>query len=135
MLALLVLQKLDSLQNSFLKSKCLYGFLSLLSSANIMSNSHPTSAVKAIKSVLAVSVGALIAEMFEGGVHIVGEICPRSDPDIDHMRYYLDPLKLKCTIGYGISDNYNFPMLNPHRQLCKYGPHLFFLGRVHDYNY
>ncbi len=31
----------------------------------------------------------------EGGVHILGEICPRSDPDIAHMRYYLGPLKLK----------------------------------------
>ncbi len=45
----------------------------------------------------------------------MGEICPRSDPDIAHMRYYLGPLKLK----------YNFPMLNPHWQLCKYGPHLW----------
>ncbi len=25
----------------------------------------------------------------------MGEICPRSDPDIAHMRYYLGPLKLK----------------------------------------
>ncbi len=31
----------------------------------------------------------------KGGVHIRGEICPRSDPDIAHMRYYLGPLKLK----------------------------------------
>ncbi len=23
---------------------------------------------------------------FKGGVHIMGEICPRSDPDISHMR-------------------------------------------------
>ena len=26
----------------------------------------------------------------KGGVHILGEICPRSDPDIAHMGYYLD---------------------------------------------
>ncbi len=31
----------------------------------------------------------------------MGEICPRSDPDIAHMRYYLGPLKLK----YGYSHN------------------------------
>ncbi len=31
----------------------------------------------------------------KGGVHIMGEICPRSNPDIAHMRYYLGPLKLK----------------------------------------
>ncbi len=31
----------------------------------------------------------------KGGVHIMGEICPRSDPDIAHMRYYLGPLDLK----------------------------------------
>ncbi len=37
----------------------------------------------------------------KGAVHILGEICPRSDPDIADMRYYLGPL-----------------------QLCKYGPHL-----------
>ena len=24
----------------------------------------------------------------------MGEICPRSDPDIAHMGYYLDPLQL-----------------------------------------
>ncbi len=30
----------------------------------------------------------------KGGVHIMGEICPRSDPDIAHMGYYLDPLQL-----------------------------------------
>ncbi len=30
----------------------------------------------------------------KGGVHILGEICPRSDPDIAHRGYYLDPLKL-----------------------------------------
>ena len=28
-------------------------------------------------------------------LHIFGEICPRSDPDIAHMWYYLGPLKLK----------------------------------------
>ncbi len=31
----------------------------------------------------------------QGAVHILGEICPRSDPDIAHMLYYLGPLKLK----------------------------------------
>ncbi len=55
------------------------------------------------------------------GVNIMGEICPRSHPDIAHMRYYLGP---QCTTGYEIQDNLNFPMLNPHWQLCKYGPHL-----------
>ncbi len=30
----------------------------------------------------------------KGGVHIRGEICPRSDPDIAHMEYSMDPLKL-----------------------------------------
>ncbi len=30
----------------------------------------------------------------KGGVHIMGEICPRSDPDIAHMKYSIDPLKL-----------------------------------------
>ena len=25
----------------------------------------------------------------------MGEICPRSDPDIAHMRYYLDPLNMR----------------------------------------
>ena len=29
----------------------------------------------------------------KGGVHIWGEICPRSDPDISHLGYYLDPKK------------------------------------------
>ncbi len=33
--------------------------------------------------------------LMEGGVHIRGEICQRSDPDITHMRYYPGPLKLK----------------------------------------
>ena len=64
----------------------------------------------------------------------MGGICLRSDSDIAYMRYYLDPLKLKykCVmtyaynvpLGIGIWDNFNIPMLNPHRQLCKYGPHL-----------
>ncbi len=40
---------------------------------------------------------------------------------------YLFP---QCTIGYGIWDNFNFPMLNPHRQLCKHGPHFFLNQRV-----
>ena len=31
----------------------------------------------------------------KGGVHIMGEICQRSDPDIAHIRYYLGPPKLK----------------------------------------
>ncbi len=33
---------------------------------------------------------------------------------------------LRC-IAFGIWDNFNFPMLNPHRQLCKYGPHTFLI--------
>ncbi len=28
----------------------------------------------------------------KGAVHILGEICPRSDPDIAHMGYYPDPI-------------------------------------------
>ena len=27
----------------------------------------------------------------KGGVHILGENCPRSDPDVAHMGQYLDP--------------------------------------------
>ncbi len=30
----------------------------------------------------------------------------------------------QCATGYGIWDNFNFPILIPHRHLCKYGPHL-----------
>ncbi len=30
----------------------------------------------------------------QGGVHILGVNCPRSDPDIAHMGYYIDPRKL-----------------------------------------
>ena len=44
--------------------------------------------------------------LLKGAVHILGEICPRSDPDIAHVEYCLD---------------LNFPMLNLHRQVCKYG--------------
>ena len=72
----------------------------------------------------------------------MGEICPRSDPNITHMRYYLVPLKLKhrwfiqqCTIRYGIWDSFDFPMLNPHRQLCKYGPHLRQISQLFLYRY
>ena len=35
-----------------------------------------------------------VVKIDQGGVHILGEICPRSDPDIAHMGYYLDPIKL-----------------------------------------
>ncbi len=35
------------------------------------------------------------------------------------------PSKVESTTGYEIWDNLNFPMLNPHWQLCKYGPHLY----------
>ncbi len=35
-----------------------------------------------------------------------------------------------CTTGYKIWDNFNFPMSNPHWQLCKYGPHLGVSGCV-----
>ena len=45
------------------------------------------------------------------GVHIMGEIGPRSDPDIMDLHNV-------------IWDNFNFPMLYSHRQWCKYGPHL-----------
>ena len=33
----------------------------------------------------------------------------------------------QCTTGYGMWDNFDFPTLNPHRQPCKYGPHLTYL--------
>ncbi len=40
-----------------------------------------------------------LAVVPKGGVHIMGKICPRSDPDIAHMRYYLGPLKMRvCTL-------------------------------------
>ncbi len=29
-----------------------------------------------------------------------------------------------CATGYGIWDNFNSPMLIPHKHICKYGPHL-----------
>ncbi len=47
----------------------------------------------------------------KGAVHILGEICPRSDPDIAHMKYYLDPIKLIYKT-----------LLDTHLQVCKYGP-------------
>ena len=31
--------------------------------------------------------------IIKGAVHILGEICPRSNPDIAHMGYYLDPTR------------------------------------------
>ncbi len=34
----------------------------------------------------------------EGAVQILGEICPRSDPDFCHMGYYLGPLKLNYSM-------------------------------------
>ena len=34
-----------------------------------------------------------IASNSKGGVHILAKICPRSDPDIAHMEYSMDPLK------------------------------------------
>ena len=39
----------------------------------------------------------------KGGVHIRGEICPRSEPDIAHMEYSMDPLKFiyKPLLLYG----------------------------------
>ncbi len=33
---------------------------------------------------------------FKGGVHILGKICPRSDPDIAHIEYSMDPLMFIC---------------------------------------
>ena len=67
----------------------------------------------------------------------MGEICQRSDPDIAHVSSsapiicrvaidYIGPLFSQCTTGYEIWDNFNFPILNPHWQLCKYGLHLSF---------
>ncbi len=58
----------------------------------------------------------------KGGVHMMGEICQRSDPDIAHVSYYL-----------GFWDNFNFSMLNPHRQLCTYGPHLLNIPHFNTY--
>ena len=43
------------------------------------------------------------------------------------MYYVFNDLFPQCTTGYEIWDNLHFPMLNPHRQLCKYGPHLIWL--------
>ena len=58
----------------------------------------------------------------KGAVHILGEICPRSDADIAYMGYYLEHFyHIK---GYGIWNHLNFPMLNPRKETCKYGPHL-----------
>ncbi len=37
----------------------------------------------------------MMKQPHKGGVHIMGEICPRSDPDIAHMRYYLGPATLQ----------------------------------------
>ena len=39
----------------------------------------------------------------KGAVHILGEICPRPNPDIAHMKYCLDPLKFtyKPLLLYG----------------------------------
>ncbi len=46
-----------------------------------------------------------------------GEICPRSDPDIAHMGYYLDPLKLTYShnvpLGMGFGITFIFPCLFP----------------------
>ncbi len=42
----------------------------------------------------------------EGGVNIMGESCPRSDPDIAHMRYYVGPVKLKYVMTY----SHNVPL-------------------------
>ncbi len=41
----------------------------------------------------------LLSQVFKGdnskgGVHIRGEICPRSDPDIAHMEYSMEPLNV-----------------------------------------
>ncbi len=46
-------------------------------------------------------------------VRIFGEICPVSDPDIAHMRLYLNHVKLKYTLlASCIASNLDFPMLN-----------------------
>ena len=36
----------------------------------------------------------LIPYYMRWGPYILGKICPRSDPDIAHMKYSIDPLKL-----------------------------------------
>ena len=41
----------------------------------------------------------------EGAVHILGKICPRSDPDVAHMEYSMDPLKLFPGGGGGLAQN------------------------------
>ena len=54
----------------------------------------------------------------------MGVNCPRSDPDIIRRGHCLGPYMYTCTEGYNIWGHLNFPMLNPHWQVCKYGPHL-----------
>ncbi len=38
-----------------------------------------------------------LTDVYKGGVHILAKICPRSDPDIAHIKYSMDPLKLHLT--------------------------------------
>ncbi len=64
-------------------------------------------------------------ETYKGGVHIMGEICPRSDPDIAHMRYYLGPLKLKSSIDLHYEDIqiWNFGVIFYKRKAFRLGKH------------
>ena len=48
-----------------------------------------------------------------GVVHIFGEICQRSDPDISHMGYYLGSLKLKYKQTYS-----HFKVISCLQYLC-----------------
>ncbi len=55
----------------------------------------------------------------QGAVHILAKICPRSDPDIAHMEYSLDPLRLI----------YN-PLLHYGHQGARFGEILARFGHV-----
>ena len=68
----------------------------------------------------------------KGAVHILGKICPRSDPDIASMEYSMDPLKFMYTKGHMIMmilDYLNFPMLNPIGKFANMDP-TFYDNRV-----
>ncbi len=41
----------------------------------------------------------------KGAVHILGKICPRSDPDIGHMEYSMDPLKFIIIVYQWANDS------------------------------
>ncbi len=47
----------------------------------------------ATQSPLRESLQLEVDSVLKGAVHILGKICPRSDPDVAHMEYSMDPLK------------------------------------------